>query len=407
MRSIRYLLSTAALSIAFASPGGAALGPTGPEILVDEAPYCAHEPGLGVAATPKGAFAVVWVDDSDDFAYQSRRYDRGLVGGPIHTLRAYEGGQFGIEVEPVFAGDYQIAVNILDFDADPGDPWAAYRVQLALNGEPLGPATRLETGRFLALFPGPAGESLQVRWEPPIWGPTTCQSWGLRARRVAQSGAALFPEHRVTGRASGATPGRPSMTRTGDGRFAIAWPTCDRFVGVVARRLDAQGAPRGRIFDFALPARSGALEVAAHRERMAVAGVIAYNVAELPQRAFAAVVVGNSPHGPHLLPPLPEGIGLQRVVDLAVSATGRHVVLLQGSGTEQTLLFAQELDDRGRPLGAPLQLGPSSERGMDGAVASLGGDRWVVVTRQQLPAGDLGDACSERIVARVLRDGGS
>lgn len=383
-------------------PVRAVLTPVGaPLAIVDESP-CSFIPDLEVIATPKGAFEVVWVDD---FAgeVKGRRFARNLQpGGPPVALLPLHGGLNTFDLVGAFANPYALVMNVLDFGNDPGDPRAAYRVQLGLEGDPLAPPTRLKPSRFLELAPAAHGDSLQFRFEPPIFGPATCQSQGLLARRIDETGAPLSAESRVNRRASAWSSSHLVVDRLRNDTFVAVYSTCQKFIGLVARRLNAAGAPVGKPIDLPLPGRvgnfaGGDLVLAARGANFAVAAMVSNPDPGLTG-GYTRAVVNGQVFGPHRIS---GPLAVAGVVDLAASPTGGYLLLFQGaSGDPQRLtLFAQELDAQGLPQGEPLALTGEDELGVAGAVASLPNGRWIVVTRAQ--QGD-SSSCSERLVGTVL-----
>jgi hypothetical protein len=299
---------------------------------------------------------------------------------------------------------------VLDFGNDPDDPAAAYREQLDLNGVPVAPPTRLEPSRFVALAPAAHGDSLQFRFEPPFFGPPACQSVGLLARRIDLDGDPLSAESRVNRRASAWTGSHLDVDRLPDDTFVVAYGTCEKFEGLVARRLTSAGAPVGRPINLPLPGRvgffsGGSLALAAHDgDDLAVAAMV-HNPSAGTTGGYTSAAVNGQVFGPTRLAVPPGLAAVSGVVDMAASsAGGGYLLLFQGSSgdPQRLVLFAQELDARGVPQGAPLAITGASEFGVNGAVASLPGGRWLVVTRAQ--SGDTGTpgACHERMVGTIL-----
>jgi hypothetical protein len=402
-RRPRFFILLAFLLLLLPLPAQAALTPVGaPLAIADESP-CSTDQTLEVIATPKGAFEVVWVDDFD-FVVKGRRFARNLQpSGPPRTLLPLHGGLFFSELAGIWAGRYELAMNALDFGNNPGDPVTAYRVQLDLEGDPLAPPARVKPPRFLGLAPAAGGDSLQFRFEPPIFGgPGPCQSWGLLARRVDRSGAPLSAESRVNSRASAPALGPLSeVDRLPDDTFVVAYGTCHKFTGVVVRRLNAAGAPVGKPIDLPLPDQPTALALAAR-------GGADLAVAARPSRPSAGAVgvytwavVNGQVFGPTHIS-APPGASNALLVDLAASPAGGYLLLFRDRDAEPITLFAQELDARGVPRGAPLAITGEGESGATGAIASLPNGRWLVVTRAQ--SGE-GDACRERLVGIVLAGG--
>ena len=132
-------------------------------------------------------------------------------------------------------------------------------MSLNLEGVPLAPAARFKAPRFLRLAPAAGGDSLQFRTEPPVFGPLSCQSEGVLARRVDAAGAALGPESRINRRASAFSLGNSQFLtdRLPDDTFVAVYLTCEKFKGLVARRLNAAGAPVGNPLNLPQPAGLG------------------------------------------------------------------------------------------------------------------------------------------------------
>jgi hypothetical protein len=350
---------------------------------------------VAVVATPKGAFEAMWVSE-DEFAVMGRRFDRRLVPpGPATPLLPLYGGLFPVRFAATWAGGYQLAVDVADFN-QPSDPAAAFRLRLDLAGNLLAPARRMDAPHFVRLVPDRGGESLRLRVELPIYGPTSCQSRGVLARRLGADGSALSAESRATRRASAWNGGEVTAVRTGDGRFALAWSTCERFVGVVMRRLQADGSP-GKAFDFPLPARvgsfaGGSFAVAARDGAMAFAAAVALPDGGAP---FVGGVSGTRRFGPvRLESPLP----FAGIVDLAAAPGGGYLLLYEVNDGEEPVLLAQELDAAGQAVGGPLAMN-QVDLFRNGAVTHLTDGRWLAVLRLlDFTAGN----CQERVVARIL-----
>jgi hypothetical protein len=380
----------ALLPLLFPPPARAALTPVGAPLAIADETRCSSIIDLEVIATPKGAFEVVWVDGFNEVV-KGRRFARNLQAGPPQTLLFRHGGLDFFDFEGAWAGRYELVMNVLDFGDEPADPTAAYRVQLDLEGDPLAAPARVKPPRFLELAPAAGGDSLQFRFEPPIFGPVPCLSWGLLARRIDRVGNPLSPESRVNHRASARSIGGPlEVTRLPDDTFVAAYGTCHKFIGVVVRRLDAAGAPVGKPINLPLPGQTNHLALAARGADIAV--VAAGSLWVVADGQVLAPTLISSP------------LGVSGVFDLAASPAGRYLLLFQGFGInpERRTLFAQEFDARGGRLGAPLAITGDNEFGVEGGVASLPNGRWIVVTRVQSGAGD---ACRERLVGTVL-DGG-
>ena len=385
----------------------AALTPVGsPLPIADESP-CSSLTELEVTATPKGAFEVVWVDGWEEIV-KGRRYDRGLNPTPAVGLLPMHGGLTPFDFLGTFAaGRYEVAMNVADFGTDPSDPLAAYRASLDLDGEPVAPLLRVETQRFLELAPAAGGDSLQFRSEPPLFGPIACQNQGILVRRIDETGAPISAESRLTRRASAWTAGGYLVAdRLPNDTFFAAYSTCERFFGVVARRMNASGVPVGKPFNLPLPGRvgnygGGNLSLAARSNTdLAVAAMVsATNSAD--SGGYTAAVVNGKVFGPTRIP-IPSSVaGIAGVVDLEASPDGGYLLLFLGaSGNPQRLaLFAQELDEQGVPQGEAVQITGDDEFGVNGAVDPLPDGRWIVVTRAQHTEAEV---CTERLIGTVL-----
>lgn len=398
----------AAVSTLFLLPiaSQAALTPVGsPLPIADESP-CSFMTELEVTATPKGAFEVVWVDSWDEIV-KGRRFDRGLNPiSPVNLLPLH-GGLLVYDVIGTFAaGRYEVAMNVADFSTDPGDPSAAYRASLNLNGEPDAPPSRFETQRFIKIAPASAGTSLQFRFEPPAYGPPACRGVGLLARRIDESGAPLSPESRVTRKAPSWSMNHLVTERVPNDTFVTVYGTCQNYLGMVARRLNSNGVPVGKAINLPMPGRignfaGGDLELAARSGKdFAVAAMVAgTNPADTG--AYTRGVVNGKVFGPTRIP-TPAGLaGISGVVDLKPSPDGGYLLLFQAAaGSPQRLaLFAQELDAEGDLVGSAVQVTGGDEFGVNGAVASLPDGRWIVVTRAQQTVAEV---CTERLIGTVL-----
>jgi hypothetical protein len=379
-------------------PARAGLAPVGaPFAIADEGP-CSFITNLEVIATPKGAFEVVWVDDFD-FVVKGRRFARNLQPAPPVTILPLFGGLLFSEFTGTWAGRYELVMNALDYGHSPGDPETGYRVQLDLEGDPLAPPARVKPPRFVMLAPAAGGDSLQFRSEPPFFGPPACQSLGLLASRVDRGGAPLSAESRVNRRASAWTGGYLKVDRLPDDTFIAAYGTCQKFFGLVARRLNSAGAPVGKPIDLPLPGGLGGVNFAARGAAdFAVAATASASSPDPGSLYMWAVVNGQVFSLTRISSPLSGGSVL---ADLAASPAGGYLLLFQGnSGDPQRhTLFAQEFDAHGLPQGTPLAVTGEDEIGVAGAVASLPGGRWVVVTKTQSVTDA---ACHERLVVTVL-----
>jgi hypothetical protein len=394
-------------------PARAALTPVGSPLVIAESPFCSFNTGLEVTATPKGAFEVAWVDDGDTYEVKGQRFTRTLLPtGSPRTLLPIHGGLFFSSVVGTWAGRYEVAMNADDYDSNPDDPAVGYRVSLGLAGDPLAPAARFKSPLFFGLAPAAGGDSLQFRLEPPIFGPPGCQSEGLLARRVDAGGAARGPESRINRRASAFSIlyAHFLTDRLPDDTFVAVYSTCEKFNGLVARHLNAAGAPVGNPINLPLPAQlgnfSGGLVLAARGGGDFVLRAMVSNTITGLGGSYAWGVVNGQVFGPTLIPAPPGATGIPSLVDLAASPAGGYLLLFHhgvGDPSRDTL-FAQELDAQGIPRGAAVAVadqnggGPSSS-GIAAAAASLPNGRWIVVARQQ--TGDP-TACSERLVGIVL-----
>ncbi|MEO6193634.1 MAG: hypothetical protein ABIS20_11530 [Thermoanaerobaculia bacterium] len=394
----------------------AALTPHGAPLVISELPSCSSNLDLvEVTATPKGAFEVVWADEGDDFEVKGQRFTRDLLPtGSPRTLLPTHGGLFFSNFLGTWAGRYEVAMNALDFGNDPGDPAAGYRVSLDLEGAPLAPAVRFKPPHFFRLAPAAGGDSLQFRVEPPIFGPPACQSEGLLARRVDAGGAALGPESRITRRASAFSLGNSQFLtdRLPDDTFVAVYLTCEKFNGLVARRLNAAGAPVGNPLNLPQPAglgnfAGGSLVLAARGDGDFVVGGMVFKAGGGFNGSYTRGVVNGQVFGPTLIPTPPGATGSPSLVDLAASPAGGYLLLLQsraGNPSRDTL-FAQALDAKGAPRGAAVavaasgQAGGSSSFSIAADAASLPNGRWIVFTWQKTADPT---ACSERLVGTVL-----
>jgi hypothetical protein len=401
------------LTLLLPLPARAALTPVGSPRVIFEAPICSDRTSMEVVATPAGAFDVIWADD-EDAKVLGQRFARNLAptGSPA-TLMNLHGGQFIYDLVGAWAGRYELAINGLDFGDHPDNPATGYRVSMGLAGNPLGPPLIVRAGDFFVkLAPLAGGDSLLFRYEPPIFG-TSCQNVGLLARRIDESGAALSPDSRVNRRASALSLGQSGqimVERLPDDTSMIVYPTCEKFTGLVARRLNASGAPVGNPINLSLPAglgNFGAVSSLALAARGAADFAVAATVADSRNPGingtYTRAVVNKQAFGPTRLP-IPASATFAIAVDLAVSPAGNYLLLFQGpkvGETGRSLLFAQELDARGVPQGGPVQIAEADNRtpGLTAAVASLPGGRWAVATQEQ---NGEGPDCRERVVVTVL-----
>lgn len=376
-----------------------ALTPVGAPLTIAEDVPCSFITDLEVIATPKGAVDVVWVDGWEEFV-KSQRFGRDLqTGGPVENLLLVHGGLNVIHPLGTWAGRYELALNVFDFGEDPSDPAAAYRISLNLDGEPIGPPARFETPRFLEIAPAAGGDSLQFRSEPPIFGPVTCQSQGILASRIGPAGAPLSNESRVTRRASARwLAGSLEVDRLPNDTFVAAYPTCEKFTGVVARRLNSRGVPVGNPLNLPFGRQPNDLVLAArgNGNDLAVAALVYSTQNTAINGTYTRAVVNGKVTEQHLIP-VPENLfAISDVIDLESSSTGGYLLLFRGSSSERQAIFAQALNAQGVPQGAPLNV---AENGVNGAIASLPDGRWLVVTRAQAGTPD---ACTEDLIGTVL-----
>lgn len=383
-----------------------ALTPVGAPLTIAADVPCSFITDLEVIATPKGAVDVVWVDGWEEFV-KSQRFGRDLqTGGPVENLLLVHGGLNVIHPVGTWAGRYELALNVLDFGEDPGDPEAAYRMSLDLDGIPIGEPGRFETKNFVKIAPAAGGDSLQFRFEPPYFGPASCRSRGILASRIDPGGSPISVESRVTRRAPGWAGAYLEVDRQPNDTFVAAYATCDQFSGVVARRLNAAGAPVGKPVNLPFPGRvgdfygSGGLKLAASGNDLAVA-VMAYNNQSATSTAgFTRAAVNGKVSGVNRIPTPAGFAGIAGVVDLEPSPAGDgYLLLFQAAGSDRFRLFAQALDTQGVPQGVPVALTKDGERGLTGAIASLPDGRWLVVTRAQ---GGTSEACTEQLVGTIL-----
>jgi hypothetical protein len=398
LRNHRAFLAFLLLLLPLAAIPARALTPVGAPLTIAADVPCSFITEVEAIATPKGAVDVVWADDWDEIV-KSQRFGRDLkAGGPVEDLLPIHGGLLVIRPVGTWAGRYELALNVADFGEDPDDPAAAYRIALDLNGEPIGEPARFETKNFISIAPAAGGDSLQLRSEPPFFGPGACQSQGILASRIGPAGAPLSGESRVTRRASAWwLPGPLEVDRLPNDTFVAAWSTCEKFVGVVARRLNPLGVPLGKPVNLPLPRPASDLVLAARGNALAVAAVIFSSQNPDINGAYTRTVANGKVSDLHRIP-TPAGLfGIGDVVDLEASSTGTgYLLLFRASSSERRVLFAQVLDAQGVPQGEPLNL---AENGVNGAIASLPDGRWLVVTRAQYGTPE---ACTEQLVGTVL-----
>jgi hypothetical protein len=405
----RSLLLLFLLPLLLPLPARAALTPVGSPLVIAESSFCAFNTDLTVTATPKGAFEVVWANDGDGFV-EGQRFTRGLLptGSPQHLLPLF-GGLFFSNFIGTWTGRYEVALNAVDDGNNPDDPLTGYRVSLDLEGKPLAPAARFKPPNFYLLVPAAGGDSLQIRTEPPAFGPPTCKSEGLLASRIDAGGAALGAESRITRRASAFNFGQLQVERLPDDTFVAVYSTCEKLTGLVARHLSATGAPVGNPINLPLPGplgnfAAGGLVLAARDGSNFVTGAMVLNTGQ--SGSYTRGVVNGQVFGPTLLP-IPSGaVTIPGLIELAASPAGGYLLLFQSDigALGHPALFAQELDAKGVPKGAVVkvaaQTGGVGSSGIAAAAASLPNGRWIVVARVQT-----GDAstCSESLVGTVLK----
>ncbi|MES1241683.1 MAG: hypothetical protein ABUT39_08685 [Acidobacteriota bacterium] len=405
MRNRQSLSFLALLLLPAVTTAAHALTPVGaPLAIVDGAP-CSVIADLEVISTPKGAVEVVWVD-GPGFDVKGQRFGRDLVAtdAPVSLLPLH-GGLNVVHPVGTWTGRYELALNVLDFGEDPADPKAAYRLSLDLDGNPVGEPARFETKNFLQIAPAGGGDALQLRVEPPYYGRASCRSRGILASRIDPGGSPISVESRLTKRASGWAGADLEVARQPNDTFVAAYATCDQFVGVVARRLNATGAPVGKPINLPFPGRvadyygSGGLALAAKGNDLAVAAM-ALSPPAGPTAGYTRAVVNGKILGVNRIPTPAGFAGVSGVVDLEPSPTGSgYLLLFQAAGSDRFKLFAQALDAQGVPQGVPVALTEDGERGLTGAIASLPDGRWLVVIRSQ---SGLSDACTESLVGTVL-----
>ncbi len=406
MRSRSLLLLTLLLPL----PARAALTPVGSPLVIAESSFCAFNTSLSVTATPKGAFEVVWANDGDGFV-DGQRFTRGLLatGSPQHLLPLHGGLFFKSNFLGAWTGRYEVALNALDEGDNPDDPLAGYRVSLDAEGKPLAPAARFKPPHFFKLAPAAGGDSLQIRTEPPVFGPPTCKSEGLLASRIDAGGAPLGPESRITRRASAFNLGLLQVERLPDDSFLTVYSTCEKLTGLVARHLNAPGAPVGDPINLPLPGPLGnfgslGLVLAARDSSNFVAGAMIFTSTG-QSGSYTRGVVNGQVFGPTLLPIPAGGNTIPALIDLEASPAGGYLLLFESTFGDPAhfTLFAQELDAKGVPQGAAVEIAEQgsdvSSSGIGAAAASLPNGRWIVVARVQ--SGDP-STCTESLVGTVL-----
>jgi hypothetical protein len=373
-------------------PAAAALTPVGAPLVIAAEPFCSFDPDVEVIATPKGAFEVVWVDETH-FDVRGQRFARNLQPtGPPRRILPLHGGLNIADLVGTWAFPYELAMNVIDTGTSPGDPIAAYRSQIGIEGVPLGPAARVKPPRFVYLTPAAGGDSLQFRFEPPLFGPNTCRSAGLLAGRVARNGAPKSPESRLNRRASPPSGGF-EVHRLPDDTFVIVYNTCQQFKGLVGRRLSSVGAPVGKPINLPLPDGFSLETLAAQGADDFVMGLTRFGSDLTVAGAYSLGVVNGQVFGPTRVA---GSLGFGRLIELAVSPDGSYLALFEADG----VLFAQQLDARGVPVDAPLEI-PEAD-GFDikaAAATALPNGRWIVVTRHQRDT-----ECAERVEGIVLRE---
>jgi hypothetical protein len=401
----RSFVFLALLLLFLPSAAQAALTPLGaPFAIADESP-CTFDFGLEVMSTPKGAFEVVWADSREQ-EVKGRRFGRNQEPtGPPLTLKSLGAIEIPFDFKGFWAaGFYELAMMLGDFGENPADPLVAYRAQLDLEGDLVVPPVRVKTPRIVHLAPAARGDSLLFRFEPPYFGPLICQSRGLLVRRIDAGRNPLSVDSRVNRGASAWVNGYLAVDRLPNDTFVAAYSTCQKFVGVVARRLNAAGAPVGKPINLPLPGQVGNyagrnLALAASGTDFAVAAMVSGSSADI-SGAYTLAVVNGRVFGPTRISSPPGLLGLV-VADLAASPAGGYLLLAQAASGDplRHRLFAYELDVRGVPKGEPLEIAAGNLFGVEGAVASLPDGRWIVVTRAQ--RGEELE-CTERLVGTIL-----
>lgn len=398
------------LALLLSLPAQAALTPVGAPLEIANPDNCSFTKEVEVTATPAGAFEVVWVDDGDDFAVKGQRFARNLrPTGPPLSLLPLHGGLNVADVLGTWTNRYEFAFNALDTGDFPDDPLQAYRLSLGVEGEPLASAVRRRAADFAKLAPASNGDSLLFRAEPPLFGPPSCRSEGLVVRRIDRNGQPLSADSRITRKGAGWTLNHLVVDRLVNDTFVAVYDTCDGFLGLVARRLNAAGAPVSNPINLPLPGRvgnfaGGDLVLAARTAgNFAVAAMVLDTANPSVTGGYVQAVV-NARFPPAVRIPIPAGVtGIGGVVDLAVSPAGRYLLLFQGVGgsPERQILFAQEFNDEGRPQGAARAVTAEGKFASSGSVASLPNGRWLVVAREQRSPG--GPNCRERLFGMVYK----
>lgn len=393
------------------SSAQAALTPVGaPFPIVDESP-CSFVTELTVIANPLGPFEVVWVDDWE-FDVRSRLFTSAFTpAGPPVTVLPLHGGLNPYEILGTWhEGNYEVALNVADTGTNPSSPLAAYRTWLDFNGNVATPPVRIKPQRFFKIAPASHGASLQLRSEPPFFGPPSCRSLGLLARAIDHTGAPLSGESRITRRASAWSGSHLVAERLPNDTFVAVYSTCQSFTGLVARRVNQNGLALGKPINFPLPGRvgnfaGGDLALAARGRSFAVAAMVHNPTNSNATGGYTMAVVNNQVFGPYRVT---GPLNVAGMVDMAASPTGSgYLLLYQGaSGNPLRLtLFAQELDARGVPQSQPVAITEADELGVNGAVASLPDGRWLVVTRAQQERPGDPPLCNERLMGTVLSSG--
>lgn len=385
----------------------AALSPVGDPFAIVEESRCFLFTDLTVIASPEGSFEVVWVDGWQE-EVRSRLFAPTLdPAGPPVSLLTLPAGLNQTDLLGSWAGVYELAMNVVDFGTTPSAPLAAYRMQIDEDGDPVAPPVRFKTRRFLEIAPAAGGDSLQFRSEPPYFGTPKCQGLGLLARRIDESGAPLSAESRVTRRAPSWNGNLLVAERLPNDTFVAVYGTCQDSIRLVARRLNANGMPLGKPINLPMPGRVGDAVLAANGRNFAVAAMAYYPGILGPEGnfgAFTAAVMNEKVFGPRIVNNLP----VTRLIDMAASPDGGYLLLYASFDGEPSrpILFVQELDARGSPVGERLAVTGGDYLGVDGAVASLPDGRWLVITRAQKEQPGDPPVCNERLVGTVLRSGG-
>ena len=403
---MRKLALPAVLLVLLPLSARAALSPVGAPFPIEAESSCSFLKELTVISNPAGSFEVVWVDDPEgDVRGQLFNPDTSPAGGPVSLLTLH-GGQVGFGFVGTWADGYQVAMNVIDTGVSPSNPWEAFRVRIDPFGNLLVPPLRIKTPNFREIAPAGGGESMELRVEPPVTGTPSCSNRGLLVRRLGDDGVPVTSASRVTRRASAWSGADLVVERVVNDTFLVAYRTCEQFSGYVARRLNQNGLPVGKPINFPLPGPAvnfgGGNVAMAARGRDFLIAAMAYNQTTGAGSARVMGVFREKKFGPTRLPIALAG----GIVDVAASPTpGGGYVLLYFAATGDPLhatLFAQELSSTGAPQGAPVQLTGDDFIGVDAAVASLPGGRWIVVTRAQ--QGDL-VACDERLIGTIFSSG--